>query len=341
MVAFVSDIWTGVLSLEKSTASPNEGHSKSRRYPDFIIGGAPKCGTTSLHFILDQHKNISLPHDEVHFFDADDPIAHPDFLSVKQGKLTWWDAGPNASDNLDWYADRFTADADTQLIGEDSTTYLMSEVAPARIHAILPEARLIFMLRHPVERAYSQYWHLVKTARTTATFEDAIIRFPHILLGSGYLAGIRRFQDAFGPEQVKVCLFEDFRQDNQAFMDDILRFIDAEPMQIDPEKAWFNRTKYPANLTAQRVANLVGGPLVRRKYRAHMQNDGSMGTKVTKKLHYWWFKHVNKRLMTADRPPAMSAATRAYLEQHLSARNAGLSEVLERDLSLVWKGMQC
>lgn len=312
-----------------------------RRYPDFIIGGAPKCGTTSLHFILDQHDDVSLPFDEVHFFDADDPIAHPDFMSVQNDKLVWWDTRPSADQNLDWYAGRFDTDTDARLIGEDSTTYLMSEVAPARIQALVPDVRMIFMLRHPVERAYSQYWHLVKTARTSEPFEKAIITFPHILLGSSYANGIRRFQNTFGPDQVKVVLFEDFRADNQACLDDVTGFIGAAPMKIDPDRTWFNKTRYPANLRLQRVANLVGGALVRRKYRGHMAEGRSARAKVFNKLHYWWFKHVNARLMTADRPPPMTQETRAYLEQHLSTRNAGLSDLLNRDLSTVWEGMEC
>ena len=311
------------------------------RYPDFIIGGAPKCGTTSLHFILDQHRDISIPHDEVHFFDADDPISHPDFLAVKNSKLSWWDPSSNNEEHLDWYAGRFKNAKANQMVGEDSTTYLMSEVAPRRIQALLPDVRMVFMLRHPVNRAYSQYWHLVKTARTTVSFEKALLQFPQILLGSGYYAGLLRFIDTFGPDQVKICLFEDFQKDNQAVLDDVVGFLGADPFQLDPEKAWFNKTKYPSNMALQRAANLIGTPLVRRKYQAHMAQSGGRGQRVTKKLHYWWFKHVNARLMTADKAKPMALETRAYLEKHLSARNAGLSDLMGRDLSEIWRGMRC
>ncbi|KJZ18495.1 sulfotransferase family protein [Loktanella sp. S4079] len=329
--------YSGSDRIESAVPEQSAG---GRRYPDFIIGGAPKCGTTSLHFILDQHDDIAIPHDEVHFFDADDPVSHPDFLRVDHDRLVWWSACPEADENLAWYAGRFDQHG-AGWIGEDSTTYLMSEVAPARIHAIVPDVKLIFMLRHPVERAYSQYWHLVKTARTTASFEQALIRFPQILLGSGYATGLRRFYDQFGRDQVKVCLFEDFRNDNQACVDEVTAFIGAPKMQIDLEKTWFNKTKYPASLRLQRAANVVGGPLVRRKYRNHMETETAQPNRVRNKLHYWWFKHVNARLMTADRPLPMSDETRAYLEQHLSARNAGLSELLGRDLRSVWQGIAC
>ncbi len=69
------------------------------RYPDFIIGGAPKCGTTSLHFILDQHPRIGLPDDEIHYFDADDPITHPDFFFHERGELIHYD---NRADNQEF-----------------------------------------------------------------------------------------------------------------------------------------------------------------------------------------------------------------------------------------------
>ena len=319
----------------------SQAAASGRRYPDFIIGGAPKCGTTSLHFILDQHEEIALPHDEVHFFDADDPIAHPDFLRVAQDRLVWYDPGSGAEDNLDWYAGRFADCSAARLIGEDSTTYLMSELAPARIRALLPDVQLIFMLRHPVDRAYSQYWHLVKTSRTSDTFERAIIRYPHILLGSSYAGGVRRFLDTFGSDQVKVCLFEDFRADMQAFLDEVTRFLGAKPMSIDPEKTWFNRTKYPANLRLHRMASQIGKQIVKRKYNNHIGGNDTRQRRIERKLNYWWFKHINRRFMTADRPPAMRPDTRSYLEQHLSVRNAGLSDLLNRDLSSLWAGIHC
>lgn len=135
--------------------------SQKVRLPDFIIGGAPKCGTTSLHFILARHPLVGIPDDEVHFFDADDPVGHPDFLFERRGGLEWYDPRPDHPEAMAWYASRFAELSDRPVIGEDSTIYLQSEVAPARIDALLPDVRLVFMLRDPVKRAYSQYWHLV------------------------------------------------------------------------------------------------------------------------------------------------------------------------------------
>ncbi|NDW01858.1 sulfotransferase [Salipiger sp. PrR002] len=311
------------------------------RGPDFIIGGAPKCGTTSLHFILDQHPDVALPTDEVHFFDADDPVSHPDFLRVEDGALKWWDPGAAAEDSQRWYAERFRGFGEIGLIGEDSTTYLMSEVAAKRIAQQLPEAKVIFMLRHPVRRAYSQYWHLVKTSRAVESFEQALVRYPQIMLGSSYAAGLKRFIDALGRDRVHICLFEDFRNDIQGCVDAVTGFLGLEPMQIDPERVWFNRTKYPSAPRFHRLANHVGRKLVRGRYNRHMGGEAGIGRRVENKLHYWWFAYVNPRFMNVDRPPEMREGTRQYLEQHLSARNAGLSQLLERDLDALWPGMRC
>ncbi|MCL3881731.1 sulfotransferase [Marivita sp. GX14005] len=309
--------------------------------PDFIIGGAPKCGTTSLHFILDQHPDISLPEDEVHYFDADDPIAHPDFLHVNRRALRWWDPGPTAFENREWYGGRFPERPNGGLIGEDSTTYLMSETAACRIAARLPKVRMIFMLRHPVRRAYSQYWHLVKTSRAVESFEKAILRYPHILLGSSYLSGLRRFQNALGSERVHICIFEDFLDDTQGAIDAVTQFLEIGPMRVNPQRAWFNRTLYSGYPRLHRAANHVGRRLVAGRYRHHMGDSDSAARRIENKLHYWWFRHINPRFMNATRPPAMRDTTRAYLEQHLSARNAGLSDLLDRDLSKIWPGMEC
>ncbi|MEL6524037.1 MAG: sulfotransferase, partial [Pseudomonadota bacterium] len=221
--------------------------SAQDRFPDFIIGGAPKCGTTSIHFILKQHPEIGIPDEEIHFFDADDPVSHPDFLFTKGPKLEWFDPRPSATDSVQWYASRFTPHAEAKLIGEDSTTYLFSNVAPARIKAMLPDVRLVFMLRDPVKRAYSQYWHMIRSSRATCSFEQAIIEHPSIMLGSTYTPNLERYLKVFGQGQVKIAVFEDFLADQQGFMDDMTSYLGASQMSLDTAETWFNRTFYPSN----------------------------------------------------------------------------------------------
>ncbi|WP_428929791.1 sulfotransferase family protein [Marinibacterium sp. SX1] len=312
--------------------------SQQSRLPDFIIGGAPKCGTTSLHFILAQHPDVGIPDDEVHFFDADDPIGHPDFLFGRPDGLDWYDPRPENKVAMDWYRARFAGFADRRLIGEDSTIYLQSEVAPARIQALLPEVRLVFMLRDPVKRAYSQYWHLVTRGRATCSFETALSRHPSIILGSTYAPHLQRYLDRFGPDQVRIGLFEDFLQDGQGFVDGMTDFIGLSRRPLEDGKSWFNRTWYPTRPGLQLALNRVSGRIVAGQYRNHFGDRADRAEHRRSRFHHRWFRHVHPMFLKAERPPAMRPDTQAYLRQHLSARNAGLSALLGRDLAAVWPG---
>ena len=307
------------------------------RYPDFIIGGAPKCGTTSLHFILDQHPKIGLPEDEIHYFDADDPITHPDFFHDKDGALVYYDNSLENTDFLNAYAARFTPFQDLPLIGEDSTTYLFSQVAPHRIKALLPDIRLIFMLRDPVKRAYSQYWHLVKSGRVTCRFERAIRDQRSLVLGSTYTAPLKTYIELFGADRVKVVLFEDFIADNQATLDSVTDFLGTDRMQVNQDASWFNKTKYPTSLFGQLALNQIGRHIVKWRYSDHLETRAGLGNKLRKKIHYNWFHRINPIFLKAERPQPMQESTRIYLANHLSRRNQGLSELLRRDLSKVWQ----
>lgn len=134
------------------------------RLPDFIIAGAMKAGTTSLHHILKHHKHVFLPEDEIFFFDLDDIQQHPDFFMDARGKWIFHDYERHYQDYLEWYSSFFESADDGQVIGDDSTTYMASRKAPQRIARLLPDVKLIFMLRDPVVRAYSHYWHLSELA---------------------------------------------------------------------------------------------------------------------------------------------------------------------------------
>jgi hypothetical protein len=308
------------------------------RLPDFIIGGAPKCGTTSLHFILAQNPAVGIPHDEVHFFDADDPVAHPDFLFARRGGLDWYDPRPGNANGLAWYASRFAAFADKACVGEDSTLYLQSEVAAARIAEALPAVRLIFMLRDPVKRTYSRYWHHVTRGRLTCSFEEALTRYPSIVLESTYAPGLRRYLDIFGPERVHIGLFEDFLADRQGFIDGVTDFLGLARMPLDGAPDWFNRTHYPTWPMLQRQLNRVSSRIVRYQYHNHFRERTGPRERLRNKTHYRWFRYVHPLLLRSTRQPPMHEETARYLRQHLSARNLGLSELLGRDLSAVWPG---
>ncbi|MFQ6547498.1 sulfotransferase family protein [Aestuariibius sp. 2305UL40-4] len=304
--------------------------------PDFIIGGAPKCGTTSLHQILDRHPRVWMAPNEVYFHDADDPVAHPDFLSVQDGSLIWRD--PDGPAMRDWYAERFADAPAGAVLGEDSTTYLMSDVGPHRI-ARSSRTKTIIMLRDPVRRAVSQYWHLLRSGRTHLTLERALSAEPSIIAGSTYAPRLRAYREALGPERMHVFLFEDFNADRQRVLDGVTDYLEIDRLSVGNADNWHNRTRYPRRMATLRRWNRVGRYLVRYRYARYFGSNAPLRSRAMHKAYRVWFNHVSRAVLTEDAPPeALSDGTRDFLVRHLSARNAGLSDFLGRDLAEMWPG---
>ncbi len=115
-----------------------------RCLPDFLIIGAQKAGTTSLHHYLSQHPQLVPSYKkEVHYFDGG---LNPDIDNYKQGK--------------EWYCSHFPLQRcvlDDQKVFESSPLYLFNPLAAARIHQLIPKVKIIVLLRNPVERAISHY----------------------------------------------------------------------------------------------------------------------------------------------------------------------------------------
>lgn len=133
------------------------------RLPDFIIIGAQRCGTSSLYSYLIQHPQIApAARKELHYFDL---------------KYTAGD---------EWYRSQFPdkpLDGRLTITGEASPYYLFHPMAAQRCAAVVPDAKLIVMVRDPIKRAYSHYHHEVRKGRETLTFEQAIDREPERLAG--------------------------------------------------------------------------------------------------------------------------------------------------------------
>lgn len=307
------------------------------RGPDFIIGGAPKCGTTSLHFILNQHPEIALPTDEVNYFDADDPLNWPDFFDMRGGELHWLDVSDKGQAAREWYRSVYAPLAGHRLLGEDSTRYLFSPIVAQRVRDRLPDARIIFMLRDPVKRAYSQYWHDMKMMRVTAPFERALATMPQIVAGSTYAPHLRHWFEVLGRERVLVLLLEDFQRDNQGVMDRVADFIGVPRFDLAGYDQWFNRTYYPVSPTAQRAINwLAGRHVARLRYRTHMVRQFGRREYWSNKIYQNWFHRVNPLLFRSESCPPINPRTAAYLAAHLKERNDGLDDLLGRDLAAVW-----
>ena len=141
----------GLLALERLS---RQRDSADRALPAFLIIGAQKCGTSSLFDCLQQHPAVAAPLvKELHFFD----------LAFHRGER--------------WYRAHFPRRSELPPNGqtfEASPYYLFHPAVPGRAKALLPDCRLIAMLRDPVERAYSHYWHEVNRGFEKLPIEQAL-----------------------------------------------------------------------------------------------------------------------------------------------------------------------
>jgi hypothetical protein len=122
-----------------------------RALPDAVILGAMKSGTSSLHNYLVQHAGVIEPlRKEVHYFD----------LNFERGEA--------------WYRAHFGRIGEPGVNLDSSPYYLFHPAVPQRLQSLLPDAKLIVLLRDPVRRAYSHYWHERDKGREKLSFEAAI-----------------------------------------------------------------------------------------------------------------------------------------------------------------------
>lgn len=187
-------------------------HGHADRLPDFIIIGAAKAGTTSLHYYLDQHSQISMswPKETNHFTRA------------------------NYKSNLEWYKNCFPDRPG--LRGEASPTYShfpACKDVPERICDVLPQVKLIYLVRDPVERAVSNYYHKYFNRTESRNIERAFAEIdslddPYIAPGR-YAMQLERFMSFFPLSQIMIFDNRDLKQARESTVGSVLSFLGVEP----------------------------------------------------------------------------------------------------------------
>jgi len=200
------------------------------RMPNFVVIGAPKCGTTSLFYYLKQHPDIYLPvRKELHFFSFPLLESHsngPGDKEILSSLCASWDE----------YKHHYLDVQNEAAIGEVSPSYLFYAEAGQRIKSRLGGVRIIAILRDPIEKALSQYMHMVRDRRETLSFYDALMAEPErrardwgdiwmYAESSLYVDKLNHYFSAFGRENVRIILLEEFMSQPQKVMADIYGFL--------------------------------------------------------------------------------------------------------------------
>jgi hypothetical protein len=209
--------------------------------PNFFFVGAARCGTSSLANYLGQHPQIgfSLQKEPNYFIFCDRDIHSLPGPAASQ--VLYEELYKHSVCDQDAYQQLFVPIQDRKARGEGSVRYLYWPHIPDRIAKAVPDAKIIIMLRNPVDRLWSHYammkarYHL-----EPATLEDAIRLEPqrirdgwgydwHYVAVGRYLEQVRRYLETFGKNKVRIYFFEDFNQSPHKICEDIFSFLGVDP----------------------------------------------------------------------------------------------------------------
>lgn len=267
------------------------------RLPNFLIIGAPKAGTTTLFDYLADHPQAYGP-----------PLKELYFFSVG------WEKG------VEWYRRQFRKAGRALAVGEATPTYLYREDALLRMRELVPDVKLVAILREPVDRAYSDYWYMVQLGEKRS-FEEAIRqemagesleRRVGYLEAGRYVHHLRRVAELFPRENLLVLLMDDLRSDPDATYSAL-----CEHLGIDPTFRTRKTTR------ARNPAYELRWPALR-----HLAWRLRLGRRAP-----WLFRRLEAINRKPISYPKMDPAMRAKLKAFYAEDNAALAAWLGRDLS--------
>lgn len=296
-----------------------------------------KCGTSSMNMILSNREDVFMAKKEIHFFTMGDVIQSPEIVKMDPRRIHF---DIDFKKKIEWYGEFFRDARSGQIVGEDSTTYLSSKVAPRRIQALIPDVKLIFMLRNPVDRTYSHYWHLVKTGRATKTFEQELVHGPATLhLRSFYKPQLMRYFECFKRNQIKVVLFERFVEETQSVVDEVCSFLGLSgSVDVKDVQSHANASRYPRCYRLHLALNYFMQSRVDR-YQSHWPGQSSEAHACNIGRVTSLFERLLAKLRTgfsmASYPP-VDDALRERLSALYARANSGIEELIEVDINKYW-----
>lgn len=292
----------------RSLDAPAEGcHDRDVTLPTFLGIGAPKCGTSWLHDVLEAHPDVWVPaRREVHYFDR------------------YYDRG------VRWYGgffpparhrDRYPA------VGEITPHYLYHERGPERIAAMPSVRRLIVMVRNPVDRAYSHYWFRARIENYRGSFEEFLGERTEATNWGFYARHLANYTAHFAKERILVLVYEHLFTDVNHHLRTLGGFLGVDS------------SRFPALVSRRRV-NPRFVPRLRRTYAYSFSAARWLVTRDLYGVVRWARNLGVMRLLGSRRDDSidvpMKPATRERLKEQFLDDIERLETMFDLDLS-VWK----
>ncbi|MEM8946034.1 MAG: sulfotransferase domain-containing protein [Planctomycetota bacterium] len=292
----------------------------SNRLPDFLIVGAMKSGTTTLYEHLDSNPNVfmSTPK-EPNYFSIDD--------IYEKG--------------IHWYASLFASAKPDQVCGEASPSYSRFPRfadTTTRIAQTLPEVKIIYIMRHPVERFYSNYV-FDRAYGHSDSIRETLRDRNYVLATSNYMLQIEKYLEHFSREQMLFLLLDDMHNSSRQVMSQVCDFLgvpnaaDARENSIQANPRGQNYITRQCNTSLQRFRQLPGMQLVKRLIPGDLRGrirDRMLNQLPNSRLGKW----MSRRHVAQTEP--LTADLRTELLDRLAEPTARLEQFLDRDLS-AWR----
>lgn len=310
--------------------------------PDFIIGGAMKSGTTSLHAILNSHPDIAIVQNELSFFDIDCMLQHPDFNFYNVKEQVWTSQSMIDQPEVlwDWYHSNFRKlDTTSQLIGEDSPSYLSSKNAAKRIALQKKPIKLIFILRHPTQRAISNYLHLLKSGRAIYSLEDTLRHTPNrIIRRSLYKEHLEAYYKHIPFDRIKVVLFEDLLENKANCLREICNFLEVDFNKLDDSvlKIHSNKTRIPKYINLQLLRNKLLRRMGNYRYSNFLPIQPDFQSKLP--LQYRIIDKLHKKInpLRSDKTYEVSKGTKKLLDDFFKEEIKDFDSSIKKEVYSRW-----
>jgi len=283
--------------------------------PNFIIVGAPKAGTTSLYQYLSEHPQVfmSTPK-EVNYFSREE-------IEVQGLYYKAFKAG-----SLEEYKLLFDNAKGRKAIGEGSVSYLFYPNTAAKIKESIPDAKIIILLRNPVDRGFSHYLMDYRLGLVDLPYENIVRKIStskniglyyqqYVELGL-YYEQVKRYLEIFGTEQVKIYLQEDLRQDTKGIVFDLYNFLNIDKSFVPEVDIEHNAFLMPKN---KFIHKLYSSSTIR----------SCISSVVPNRVKYYLLNTLFER----KKKPILSQETRDFLLKIYESDIKNLEKLINRDLS--------
>ncbi len=281
----------------------NRAAATDAPFPSFVALGALKAGSTFLDGLLRSHPGLCLP----------SAVKEVDFFSRH------YDRGPQ------WYREQFDG-CTVRRHGEVSPRYLVEADGPARLAKANPAAQLLLLVRDPVERAYSQYKHRVRTTGYRGDFDEYLAASPGVLGRGRYWHHASRYLERFDRHLLHVIVFEDLVSEPVATVQEVYRFLGVDDGFVpDRYDTRANESWQPSRQRTYVLAKAVSRGL-------HDRGLGRAAAALSRSPMAGWLAGRHVRM---DVEP-LSEATVCRLREAYRGEVEGLSALLRRDLAELW-----